>query len=154
MIQGLLLLLTLIALGVFAQMNASVLHAPASMSIPGSDISLSNLRILAAIGGIAVLLWVAGMADLALLRWHLRRRDALLLTKDQEILRIKSEAYEHQQPALTEMRARLEKISIQVGAMLARLDAGAPTKPTRVVREEIRTTAPEPSTTERVGVTG
>jgi hypothetical protein len=153
MIQTVVLLVTVIAVGVFAQMNASVLHAPASMSIPGSDIPLSNLRILAAVGGIVMLLWLAGMADLALLRAHLRRRDALLLAKDQEILHIKSEAYEHQQPVLTEMRARLEKISMQVGAMLARLDSGASTKPARVMREEIRATAPEPSATERVGVT-
>ncbi len=68
-------------------------------------------------------------------------------------MRIKSEAFDHQQPALTDIRTRLEKVALEVTAMMARLDAGASLKSARVAREEMRTTVPERSANERVGVT-
>lgn len=153
-ILTLLLIVTLLGGAALAQQNANVLHTPVSLSIPGLEgVPLSYLRVFAALGGVLVLFWLAGMIDLTILRGHVRSRDALLRAKDQEIMRIKSEAFDHQQPALTDIRTRLEKVALEVTAMMARLDAGASLKSARVAREEMRTTVPERSANERVGVT-
>lgn len=149
MILTLLLIVTLIAGAVLVVANASVLHAPISITIPWiPGVPVSNLTVLAAAAGLVVLFWLAGMADLALLRGHVRRRDTLLREKDQEILRVKSEAYDHQQPALTDMRTRIERVSIEVSRMMTRLDAVAPGRPP--FREEIRKPALELPARERV----
>ena len=141
-IQTLLLLVTVIVGAVFVQANASVLNARVSLTIPGlPDVAVSHLQVLVGLAGLAALFWLAGMADLALLRGHVRRRDALLRVKDQEILSIKSQAFDHQQPVLADMRARLEKVSIEVSKMMTRLDAMASARP--MIREELRKPALE-----------
>lgn len=152
-ILTLLLIVTVLAGAVLAQQNASILHQPIPLSVPGLEgVPLSYLRVFAALGGLLVLFWIAGMIDLAMLRGQVRNRDALLRAKEQEILRIKSEAFDHQQPTLTDIRARLEKVALEVTAMMARLDAGATLQSARVAQEETRTAALERSAHERVGV--
>jgi hypothetical protein len=143
----------LIAGAVLAQQNTAVLHAPVTLTVPGLEgVAPSYLRAFLALGGVLALFWLAGMFDLAILRGHVRRRDALLRAKDQEIMRIKSEAFDQQQPALNDIRARLDKVTLELSAMMARFDAGVSLKSARVMREDMRTIAPERSD-ERVGVT-
>jgi hypothetical protein len=151
-ILTLLAIMVLLAGALLAQMNASSLHAPFSMSVSAiSATPLSNLRALAAAGGVVVLLWFAGMIDLIVLRSHVRRRDALLMEKDQEIARVKASAYDQEQPALEDVKTQLTKVALNVDAMMIRLRA-MPTKSDREVREEIRTITPERSTNERVAI--
>src|SRR4029077_13443150 len=93
---------------VLAQMNANVLHATFFMSAPGIiDGSVSNLRALAAAGGVVLLLWLAGMLDLAILRGHVRRCGVLLHEKDVEVMRMKATAYDQEQSALADIRSKL-----------------------------------------------
>ena len=141
-ILTLLVILVLAGGAVLAQMNASALQAPFSMSIPGiSATPVTNLGALVAIGGVVVVLWLAGMLDLMILRWHVRKRDALLAAKDLEIVRIKATAYDLEQPALADIRTQLDKVAVDVNTVATRLEA-AP-RSDRVIREEIRTTKPE-----------
>ncbi len=151
-ILTLLAIMVLLAGALLAQMNASSLHAPFSMSV--SEISaapLSNLRALGTAGGVVVLLWFAGMIDLMVLRGHVRRRDALLKEKDQEIARVKASAYDQEQPALADVKMQLNKVALDINTMMIRLRA-MPTRSERAVREEIRTITPERSTNEPVAV--
>jgi hypothetical protein len=140
MIQTLILIVMLAAGGAIAGMNTSVLHSPVTLSLPGlPNESLTVLQILAGMGGMLVLLWLAGMMDLVIQRVQIRRRDGLLEAKDLEIMRIKAEAYDQQRPALAEIRARLEKLTPP-------LDRGAPVRPERASDEATRG-KPEPSLT-------
>lgn len=151
-ILTLLAIMVLLAGALLAQINASSLHAPFSLGVSGiSAAPLSNLRALATAGGVVVLLWFAGMIDLMVLRGRVQRRDALLKEKDQEIARIKASAYDQEQPALADMKTQLNKVALEVNAMMIRLRA-MPLRSERAVREEIRTIAPERSTNERVAI--
>ena len=148
------LLAIVVVLGgaVLAQMNANVLHAPFFMSAPGIlDMPVSNLRALAAAGGVVVLLWLAGILDLMVLRAHVRRCNALLHEKDVEVMRMKATAYDQEQSALADIRSKLDRLTLDVNATTDRL--GAPPRSDRVVREETRTTTLGRPATERVGVT-
>ena len=152
-ILTLLAIMVLLAGALLAQMNASSLHAPFSMSVSGiAAAPLSNLRALTVGGGIVALLWFAGMIDLMVLRGHVRRRDALLKEKDQEIARVKASAYDQEQPALADMKTQLNKLALNVDAMMIRLRT-MPMRSDRAVREEIRTLMPERSTNEKVAIT-
>jgi hypothetical protein len=142
----------LLAGAVLAQMNANALHAPFFMSAPGIlDVPVSNLRALAAAGGVVVLLWLAGMFDLMVLRARVRRRDALLHEKDVEVMRMKAAAYDQEQSALADIRTKLDRLALDMDTMAGRLEA--PPRSDRVVREEILTTTPGRHVTERVAVT-
>jgi hypothetical protein len=142
----------LLAGAVVAQMNANVLHAPFFMSAPGIlDVPVSNLRALATAGGVVALLWLAGMVDLMVLRARVRSRDALLHEKDVEVMRMKATAYDQEQPALADIRSKLDALARDVNAVAGRL--GSLPKTDRVVREEIRTSTAERPAAERVGVT-
>lgn len=153
-ILTLLLIAGLLAGAVLAQQNAAVLHEALTLTIPGLEgFAPSYLRAFIALGGVLGLFWLAGMIDLAILRGEVRSRDALLRAKDQEIMKIKAEAYDQQQPVLNDIRARLDKEMLELSALMARLDAGVSLKSARVTREEVRTPALERSSNERVAVT-
>lgn len=140
MIQTLILIVMLAAGGAIAGMNTSALNSPVALSLPGlPNVSLTVLRVLAGMGGLLVLLWLAGMLDLVIHRVQIRRRDGLLEAKDLEIMRIKAEAYDQQRPALAEISARLEKLTTH-------LDRGAAVRPERASDETSRA-KPEPSLT-------
>ena len=152
-ILTLLAIMVLLAGALLAQMNASSLDAPFSMSVSGiSTAPLSNLRALAVAGGVVALLWFAGMIDLLVLRGHVRKRDAVLKEKEQEIARIKASAYDQEQPALADMKTQLNKVALDVDAMMIRLRT-MPVRSDHAVREEIRTITPERSTNEKVAIT-
>lgn len=150
MILTLMAIIVLLAGALLAQMNASSLHTPFSLSVSGiSAVPVSNLRALAAAAGVVALLWFAGMIDLLVVRGHVRRRDALLVEKDQEIARVKASAYDQEQPALADVKMQLNKVALDVNAMMIRLRA-MPTRSDRAVREEIRTNIAERSANEQV----
>jgi len=152
MILTLLSIVVLLGGALLAQMNASSLHAPFSMSVSGiSAAPLSNLRALAVAGAVVGVLWLAGMLDLLVLRGHVRRRDALLKEKDQEIACVKASAYDQEQPALADVKAQLNKVALDVNAMMIRLRA-IPTRSDRAGREEIRMGTPERSTNDQVTI--
>ncbi len=151
-ILTLLAIMVLLAGALLAQINASSLHAPFSMSVSGiAAAPLSNLRALAVAGGIVALLWFAGMIDLLVLRGHVRRRDALLKEKEQEIARVKASAYDQEQPALADLKTQLNKVALNVDAMMIRLRT-MPTRSEHAVRGEIRTLTPERSTNDKVAI--
>lgn len=150
MILTLMAIIVLLAGALLAQMNASSLHTPFSLSVSGiSAVPVSNLRALGAAAGVVALLWFAGMIDLLVVRGRVRRRDALLVEKDQEIARVKASAYDQEQPALADVKMQLNKVALDVNAMMIRLRA-MPTRSDRAVREEIRTNTPERSANEQV----
>ncbi len=136
MILTLMAIIVLLAGALLAEMNASSLHAPFSLSVSGiSAVPASNLRALAAAGGVVALLWFAGMIDLLVVRAHVRRRDALLVEKDQEIARVKASAYDEEQPALADVKMQLNKVALDVNAMMIRLRA-MPTRSDRAFTPE------------------
>jgi hypothetical protein len=136
MILTLMAIIVLLAGALLAQMNASSLNAPFSLSVSGiSAVPVSNLRALAAAGGVVALLWFAGMIDLLVVRARVRRRDALLVEKDQEIARVKASAYDQEQPALADVKMQLNKVALDVNAMMIRLRA-MPTRSDRAFTPE------------------
>jgi hypothetical protein len=102
----------------------SAVHSVIPLGVPGrTDIQLTYLRVLGAMGGTLVLLWMAGLLDVALQRAQVRRRDAMLLARDQELMRTKSGAYDQQRSALADIKEPLEGIAQDTRAMLTRMEA-------------------------------
>ncbi len=138
MIQTLALVFLLLTGAAFVQANMPAMNTPIPLIVPGmTDINLTYLDLLVALGGMLVLLWVAGLIDLAVQRARVRRRDATILAKDQEIMRMKAVAYDHQEPALADLTGRLEGIAQEIRSLLVRLESTMSGGADRIVRREV-----------------
>ncbi len=137
MVQTLAMVIVLLVAGAVIQTNMAVIHTQTSLRLPGdSSVPISYLRLLAGMGAAAALVWLAGMLDLALLRGRLRRRDAVVLALEQDLMRFKAVAYDQQQPALNDVRGRLEVVVQELRGMVARVEGVLRGIPDRVPREE------------------
>jgi hypothetical protein len=144
MVQTITLIILLLAGAVFVQVNISAIHSPIALTIPVmTGVQLTYLRLLAAMGGALVLLWIAGLIDFATQRARVRRREAMILAKDRELVRVKSVAYDQQQPALADTTARLETVVREVRTTLNRVDSALSASPQRVFREEVVASVPD-----------
>ncbi len=113
------------------------INTPIPLTVPGlTDIHLTYLDLLVALGGMLVLLWLAGLIDLAVLRARVRQRDATILAKDQELMRMKAVAYDHQEPAWADLTGRLEGIAQEIRSLLVRLENTMSGRTERIVRRE------------------
>jgi len=137
MVQTITLIILLLAGAAFVQANISAIHSPIALTIPGvTGIHLTYLRLLAALGGALVLLWLTGLIDFEMQRARVRRREAMILVKDRELMRVKSVAYDQQQPALADTTARLETVAREVRTTLNRVDSSLSASPQRILRQE------------------
>lgn len=124
MIQTLVMIIVLVVLFVVAQHNGAGLHTATPVVLPGAtNIPVTLLRLLAAVGAAAVVVWLAGLLDLAVLRAQVRRRAAAHRALEQELARIKATAYDTQQPLLGDLRSRLDEIVQELASMLGRVEA-------------------------------
>jgi hypothetical protein len=137
MVQTLVMVIALLTVGAVIQTNMTVIHTQTPLTLPGDwNVPMSYLRLLAAIGAAAVLVWLAGMIDLALMRAQIRRRDAAMLALEQDLMRFKATAYDHQQPALSDVPGRLEVVVHELRGMLGRVENVLRGIPDRASREE------------------
>jgi hypothetical protein len=138
MVQTLVMVIALLILGAVIQTNMTVIDTRTPLTLPGEwSVPITYLRLLAAIGAAAVLVWLAGMLDRVLLRAQIRRRDAALLALEQDLVRFKATAYDQQQPALSDVRERLEVVVHELRSMLARVENVLRGGPDRVPREAV-----------------
>jgi hypothetical protein len=124
MVQTIVMIIVLLVLAAVVQQNGAGVHATTSLVLPGAtNIPVSLLRLIAAIGAAAVVVWLAGLVDLAVLSGRLRRREAAHRAMEQELARIKATAYDTQRPLLADLRTRLEEIVQEMAGMLGRVEA-------------------------------
>jgi hypothetical protein len=151
MVQTITLMILLLAGAAFVQANISAIHSPIALTIPGmTGVHLTYLRLLAAMGGALVLLWITGLIDFETQRTRVRRREAMILVKDRELMRVKSVAYDQQQPALADTTARLETVVREVRTTLNRVDPSLSANPQRVIRQEVVASVPDRALREEV----
>jgi hypothetical protein len=144
MVQTITLIILLLAGAAFVQANMPAVHSPIALTIPGvTGFQLTYLRLLAAMGGALVLLWIMGRIDVESQRAQVRRREVMILAKDRELTRVKSVAYDQQQPALADTTARLETVAQEVRAMRDRVDSALSISPQRAVRQEVAAGVPD-----------
>lgn len=156
MIQTLVMVIVLFVVGAVIQTNAAVIHTQTRLTLPGDvSVPITYLKLLAGLGAAAVLVWLAGMLDVALLRGRLRQRDAAVLALEQDLMRVKAGMYDKQQPALNDVRSRLEVVVQELRGMLARVESvlrGIPDRTTREGAAAIR--ADRAARVEAVAATG
>ena len=127
MIQTIVLLLLLVSGAAFVQANISAVHSLSPLVVPGTDQHhLTYLRLLVGMGVTLVLLWMAGLVDGVLRRAQIRRRDAMIFARDQELMHLKAAVYDQQRPMLADMEGRLEAVSQILRKMPARIDEASP----------------------------
>ncbi len=127
-----LLVLLLLADVAVALANVSRWHSPIPLAVPGlRGASVTYLGAMAAVGGALVLLWLLGVADRAVIRGQLRGRDTVVRAKDEELTQLKATAYDHDQPALADMRAHLDTLSRDLRDIRVRLEKVAVIEVTR-----------------------
>lgn len=137
MVQTLVMVIGLLIIGAVIQSNVTVIHTQAPLTLPGySTGPISYLRLLAAMGAVVVLVWLAGMIDVALQRGQIRRRDAAVLALEQDLMRFKATGYDQQQTALNEVGSRLEVVVHELRGMVARVENVVRGIPDRIPREE------------------
>jgi len=138
MIQTAVVAILLIAGAVIAQANDSTLYSQTSIAIPGlAGIAVTRLQVLEGLGAALVLVWLAGVIDALVLHRKVRQRDELLHSLEQELLKMKSTAYDQQQPALADIRGRLEALVQDVRNIMTRIDSAGPSAPpSRLVPDE------------------
>ena len=74
----------------------------------------------------------------------------MILVKDRELMRVKSVAYDQQQPALADTTARLETVVREVRTTLNRVDPSLSANPQRVIRQEVVASVPDRALREEV----
>ncbi len=139
MVQTIVLLLMLVGSVAFVQANISAVHSLSPLFVPGKDQhQLTYLRLLVAMGGALVLLWMAGRIDGVLRRAQIRRRDAVIFARDQELMHLKAVVYDQQRPMLADIKGRLEAVSQILRKMPARIDEASPAITRRLDARAIR----------------
>jgi hypothetical protein len=137
MVQTLVMVIVLLIIGAVIQTNMAVIHTQSHLMLPGdSSVPISYLRVLAGVGAAVVLVWLAGMADVALLRGRIRRRDAAMLALEQDLMRYKATGYDQQQTALNDVKGRLEGVVREFRGMVGRVEIALQRIPDRVPPEE------------------
>jgi hypothetical protein len=133
MIQTVTVVILLLIGAAVAETNFSILHSLISFGLPGMEtVTLTYLNVLAVIGGVLLLVWLAGLADLETLRAQIRRRNALVRAMDLELARMKSAAYDQQQPTLADIKARLGAVVQEISGLRARVEAATDARSQRV----------------------
>ena len=141
MIQTAVVALLLIAGALIVQANLPVLHAQVPLTVPGLEgVQVTYLLVGGAVGAALALVWLAGMADLLVVHRQIRHRDVLLHSLEQELLRMKSAAYDQQQPVLGDIKVRLEALTLEIRNLMGRVDPVASIRSTRTTRDEAITT--------------
>ena len=137
MVQTLVMVIMLLIIGAAIQTNMAVIHTQSPLTLPGdASVPISYLRLLAAMGAAAALVWLAGMVDFGLLRGQIRRRDAAMLALEQDLMRFKATGYDQQQTALDDVKSRLEVVVHELRGMVARVENVVRGAPNRIPREE------------------
>jgi len=104
---------------------------------------MSHLALMAAVAGSFVLVWLAGVVDRAALERRLRQRDAALHAMGEEMLLMKSAAYDQERPPLADIRARLDSMERDLRAIRTSVIEGADVTDgmSRKDREQAKVTA-------------
>lgn len=137
MIQTLAMVIVVVIVGAVLQTNASMIHTRTPLMLPGdSSVPISYFRLLLGLAAAAVLVWLGGMLDLALKHARLRRRDADVLTLEQDLARFKATAYDRQQPAWDDVNGRLESAVQELRGMVARTEQALRGVPDRTAPAE------------------
>ncbi len=135
MLQTIALVLLLLAGAVFVQTNMPAMQTQIPLTVPGMvDLKLTYLTLMVAMGGMLVLLWIAGLVDAAVLRVRLRQQTATIMSKDQEIARVKAVAYDQQETTLAGLTGRFDTLVQEIRSLRARLEEALFGRPERVVQ--------------------
>lgn len=130
MTQTLIVALLILADAALVYFNLPALESALTLTAPGMQATTSYLALAAGAAGAFLLIWLAGMADRAVLEQSIRQRDATLHAMGEELLRMKSTAYDQERTPLADIRARLETMERDLATIRARLGENPP-----VIRE-------------------
>jgi hypothetical protein len=135
MLQTIALVLLLLAGAVFVQTNMPAMQTQIPLIVPGMvDLKLTYLNLMVAMGGMLVLLWIAGLLDAAVLRRRLRQQAATIMSKDQEIARVKAVAYDQQETALADLKGPFDTLAQEIRSLRARIEEALSGRLERVVQ--------------------
>lgn len=121
MAQTVVLLLLIAAEAVLVFYNSAAMQSAITLTGPGMEVKVTQLSLLASAAGAFVLLWLAGLADRAGAQRRVRRQETTLKAMEQEMLRMKSTAYDQERPPLGDVRVRLETMERDLRAIRVRL---------------------------------
>jgi hypothetical protein len=122
MIMTVVVILLVLADAFFVWYNLSALQSPITFAAPGTAGTISHIVLLGLVAAGFVLLWLAGLVDRSVLEQRIRQRDATLHAMGEELLRMKSTAYDQERPPLADVRARLEAMERDIQTIRVRLD--------------------------------
>ncbi len=128
MVQTIIVILLLLGDAALVYFNLPSLASRVTLAAPGTQARVSHLALMAAVAGAFALVWLAGVADRAGLERRVRQRDATLHAIGEEMLQMKSAAYDRDSPPLHDIRVRLDSMERDLGAIRARLSEIAPVK--------------------------
>jgi hypothetical protein len=138
MIQTVVLVLLLIGGAMVAQANLEVLHSQLRVVLPGlSGVPLTLLRALTAIAAALVVLWVAGLIDLAIARRQIRSRDAAVRSMQRAMAELKSTEFDRQRSALATIERRLDVLAQEVRNAIPRREVETVVESQRPIRPDL-----------------
>jgi hypothetical protein len=122
MIQTTVVVLLVVLDAILAQLNASVLGAHLTFTLPGAPtVHVTYLQIMAGVSAALALTWFAGMIDRHAIERRVEQRESALAAMQEELLR-KAASYDREQPLLLEVRLRLEELGREMRALQTRRD--------------------------------
>ncbi len=121
MIQTVALMLLIAAEAALVYYNIPAMDSTVTIAGPGIQITVSLLAVMAAVAGAFGLIWLAGLADRAGFERQARQRDATLGAIGEEMMRMKSSAYDRERPPLADIRLRLETMERDLRGIRLRL---------------------------------
>ncbi len=143
MVQTLIVVLLILGDAVLVYFNLPALQSQITLTAPGTQATMSHLVLMAAVAGSFVLVWLAGVADRAALERRLRQRNAALHAMGEEMLLMKSAAYDQERPPLADIRMRLDSMERDLRALRTRVvdEAAMTDGMSRKDREQAKVTA-------------
>jgi hypothetical protein len=142
MIQTVVLILLLLGGAVVAQANLDALHSQLRVVLPGpSVIPLTLLRSLTAIAAALVVLWAAGLIDLATARRQIRSRDAAVRSMERTMAELKSAEFDRQRSTLATIERRVDALAQEVRNAITRREVEAVVESQRPIRPDLTTGA-------------
>lgn len=141
-VQVVVLLVLFVGIAVAMAQSPQVLGQSLTLTLGDRFVTLDVRAILLVFAGALLFLWLAGLADVWTARRDTRAYRRALAARDDELARLKAEAFDRDRPLLADVRARLDAVEADMRDLGGRVEEGFASLRDRAVVVEERPLAP------------
>lgn len=125
MLQTILIAILLVADAAIVAANPSAFQATITLGVPGAadqSVIVTMEQLMVAAAAALVLAWIAALIDRGALDGRIQRFERTVHTLNDELMRMKSKAYDEEREPLEDIRVRLDSLDRDIRGLRARID--------------------------------